>query len=376
MIVCADARALPLRDECVQCCVTSPPYWGLRRYNGHDGEIGMEERLEDYLAAICATMREVWRALRPDGTLWLNLGDSYVSTGEAIVTPQNGEQFATRRRGREAICQSRRFRRVPSECISLKPKDLCGVPWRVAFALQAEGWYLRQEIVWEKPAPMPESVRDRCTRSHEYIFLLAKSRRYFFDREAISEPVSGTAHARMSREDLARRIKTPVAGWADCGDHSAAGWARAKNGGQGAGKFRKRATAGSGIRYNESFAEATKLPVGRRNARSVWRFCSAGFSGAHFATFPLELARRCILAGSRPGDIVLDPFAGSGTTGEAALKLGRQPVLVDLGYQDLQRERLGLWASAPVARSLRSALNGDDRREALADSLNAAPGEQ
>jgi DNA modification methylase len=261
-----------LPDGVAQACVTSPPYWGLRDY-GHDDQIGLESTPEEYVAQLVAVFREVRRVLADDGTLWLNLGDSYngsSGTGGKTAKQQSnaGSFHAAGARWADG----------------LKPKDLVGIPWRVAFALQADGWYLRSDIIWAKPNPMPESVKDRPTSAHEHVFLLAKSERYYYDAGAIAEKAvsdhdSGNGYSRS--EQISRGGRGQASGWT---------------------------MDGSG---------------GTRNARNVWTINSKPYSGAHFATMPPALAKRCILAGSRPGDVVLDPFFGSGTTGECAEALGR-----------------------------------------------------
>jgi len=238
----------------VQTCVTSPPYWGLRDY-GVEGQLGLEKTPDEYVAKMVDVFREVRRVLRDDGTLWLNLGDSYSARSGTGYT-----QMATTAPG-------------------LKTKDLIGIPWRVAFALQADGWYLRQDIIWHKPNPMPESVRDRCTKAHEYIFLLSKSRRYYFDSEAMKEPT---------------------------------------------------------VQSESGFGNET------RNRRSVWSVNLRPYKGAHFATFPPDLIRPCVRAGCPIGGVVLDPFAGSGTTAQVAFEEGRLSVLCELNpsYVKLIEERL------------------------------------
>ena len=266
----------------VQCCVTSPPYFGLRDY-GHDGQIGLESTPDDYVARLVDVFREVRRVLRDDGTLWLNLGDSYASN------PASGGKKSPRMSGEHKRTPRAKYQRPPG----LKPKDLIGIPWRVAFALQADGWYLRQDIIWHKPNPVPESVRDRCTKAHEYLFLLTKSARYFWDAEAMKEP--------------AKRAGDKPGGTGHYIQHSAGG-------------------------HNKDGLRACgERPVAEnRNRRSVWTVTTKPYSGAHFATFPPDLIEPCILAGSKPGDVVLDPFGGSGTTAGVALKHGRQAVLCEL----------------------------------------------
>lgn len=255
-----------LAANSVHCCVTSPPYYGLRDY-GVEGQIGLEASPAQYIAEMLAVFREVKRVLRDDGTLWLNLGDSYAGSWGAQGRP-NGEsvQMASR-----SVANARQIAGHPRFDgktgtrgfeMGLKPKDLMGIPWRVAFALQEDGWYLRQDIVWNKPNPMPESVQDRCTKSHEYIFLLTKSERYFFDNIAIHEPVSGTAHAR------------------------------------GNGVNPKSEQNAFGSRQNASFSGAVSGLVSERNKRSVWTVTTKPYSGAHFAVFPPDLIEPCILAGT------------------------------------------------------------------------------
>jgi len=252
----------------VQTCVTSPPYFGLRDY-GHERQIGLEQTPEAYIAAMVEVFRCVRDVLADDGTLWLNLGDSYARQAEG-----------------------------------LKPKDLIGIPWMLAFALRADGWYLRQDIIWHKPNPMPESVRDRCTKAHEYIFLLSKSERYYFDSEAIKEDAVTPPAAR---------------------DKASEGY---------------QADYPKGDRF--SAGERVWGQDGKKNKRSVWTVATKPFKGAHFATFPPTLVEPCILAGARKGDIVLDPFMGSGTTAQVAVQHGRQYLGCELNkeYEELQKNRL------------------------------------
>ncbi len=349
MILRADARALPIKDESVQVCVTSPPYFGLRNY-GVAGQIGLEPTLGEYVDEIIAVFREVRRVLRPDGTLWINLGDSYATAGGAGKQGTSGQRAI-----RTFTAEGSSAKGVP---VGLKAKDLLGVPWRVAFALQADGWWLRRDIVWSKPNPMPESVKDRPTTAHEYIFLMAKAERYYYDADAIAEPCGADTHARYARgrsdhhkyadggpggQTLARSLEhmvkagvgpkaanRPCAGWqSGPGSHSTVDHARPKEATNT--KFK--------VKQNESFAAATAAPVQRRAKRSVWTITSEPYPGSHFATFPSEIPRLCILAGSRPGDVVLDPFGGSGTTAKVALELGRRAVHVDLTYHDLAKKR-------------------------------------
>lgn len=277
-----------------QTCVTSPPYFGLRDY-GHPAQLGLEQTPEQYVAAMVEVFRCVWDVLADDGTLWLNIGDSYARTGGTDRKVSDSAKVGSTRNTMEQIGD--RTQRAPA---GLKDKDLIGIPWRLAFALQADGWYLRQDIIWHKPNPMPESVRDRCTKAHEYIFLLSKSERYFFDGEAMREDaVKGAAGSTF-------------------------------NTGKTAAHQMGRSSA------------AERVEDGKRNRRSVWTVATRPYKGAHFATFPPALIEPCILAGTRPHDIVLDPFMGSGTTAAVALQHGRQYLGCELNpaYQPLQDARV------------------------------------
>lgn len=283
----------------VQTCVTSPPYFGLRDY-GVDGQLGAEKTPDEYVAAMVEVFRGVRDVLADDGTLWLNLGDSYArNPAKGTTGTPNGRNIPKMGYSGGAG--------IPS---GLKEKDLIGVPWRVAFALQADGWYLRQDIIWAKPNPMPESVRDRCTKAHEYIFMLSKSPRYYYDREAASEPCTQSTIDRVNQANLENQVgSTRVQG---------------KTNGNMKAVVRKQDETGNRqyTGFNERFFSKEAAPT--RNRRSVWTVTTKPFKGAHFATFPPDLIEPCILAGSRPGDIVLDPFMGSGTTAGVALKHGRQ----------------------------------------------------
>ena len=329
----------------VQCCVTSPPYWGLRdygtaqweggdeecdhkRFNAYssglqgskestynskfeklicgkcgarriDAQLGLESTPEEYVANMVHVFREVWRLLKEDGTCWINIGDSYASN------PASGGQQSDLMTGGEHKRTPHNGYQRPA---GLKPKDLCGIPWRLAFALQADGWYLRSDIIWHKPNPMPESVTDRPTKSHEYVFLLTKQERYFYDAEAIREPCGNDTHSR---------------GNGTSPKHDGIFDPNVKN----ALNFQ---------RYQPD----------NRNKRSVWTVATQPYKESHFATFPEDLIKPCIMAGSRLGDIVLDPFAGSGTTGKVAIELGRRPLLIELNpaYAELARNRTNVTA--------------------------------
>lgn len=282
-----------LPAELVQCCVTSPPYFGLRDY-GHDGQVGLETTPEEYVGKMVDVFREVWRVLRGDGTLWLNLGDSYAANRSYQVnSTKGGAKHGPGQSvgGKGSI--------VPD---GLKPKDLIGIPWRVAFALQADGWYLRSDIIWSKPNPMPESVTDRPTKAHEYLFLLTKAERYFYDAEAVKEK-SDKGHNGSSFD------------------------------------------VGKTMSAREHLAPVGTQPrteTGYRNKRTVWNVSTQPYPGAHFAVFPPKLIEPCILAGSKSGDTILDPFNGSGTTGIVALKNRRNYIGCELNpeYVKLSVPRL------------------------------------
>jgi len=314
-----------LPEASVHCCVTSPPYWGLRDY-GVAGQLGLESTPEEYVGRMVEVFRDVRRVLREDGTCWVNLGDSYAN--DSKWGGATGGKHAAGIHGSTGIGRGKTQ-------TGLKPKDLIGIPWRVAFALQADGWRLRQDIVWAKPNPMPESVTDRCTKAHEYVFLLTKSARYWWDAEAIKEPVSGTANP--------RRAVHP-AGWGK-GDEPRTAIELQRAGvhrkSRPPGVTPKSAPAGSGTKANESFQAACVDLVSSRNKRSVWTVPSAPYSEAHFATYPPDLIKPMILAGCPVGGTVLDPFGGSGTTGMVALELGRRAILIELNpeYVALIRQR-------------------------------------
>ena len=321
-------RTLP--DASVHCCVTSPPYWGLRDY-GHDGQIGLESTPEAYVARMVEVFREVRRVLRDDGTCWVNLGDSYAATTKQTGRNDNGQRASA---PASWNCRYEYERTKIRTSGSLKPKDLVGIPWRVAFALQSDGWWLRQDIIWHKPNPMPESVRDRCTKAHEYVFLLTKSERYFYDAEAISEPVAASTTTRLSQPSL------PLQAGSDRVPGKTNGPIKAVGPRFGGNKFGdsddpKHATK-SGNVYQIPDAN------GRRNRRSVWTVTTKPYSGAHFATMPPDLVEPCILAGCPEGGTVLDPFAGSGTTLAVAAELGRSGIGCELNpeYIGLAERRI------------------------------------
>ena len=300
-------RDLP--DNCIDCCVTSPPYYGLRNY-GHSDQIGLEKTPEIYVDNLVRVFEQVRRVLKPQGTLWLNLGDSYAGstmTGGTKSLDGDGNKDKTRMFKKAYL--------VPRDC---KPKDLIGIPWMVAFALRAAGWYLRSDIIWHKPNPMPESVTDRPTKSHEYIFLMSKSQKYYYDYEAIQENgitienrPSGVVREREYNYN-SKRNNNPDA-------YKSNNHKNLQDKGQQPHTLRKN-------RLNPDNEEV--YPV--RNKRSVWTVTTKPYKGAHFATFPQELIIDCIKAGCPPGGIVLDPFSGANTTGITARKLGRNYISIEL----------------------------------------------
>lgn len=302
----ARERLRELPAESVHCVVTSPPYFGLRDY-GVAGQLGLEPSVAEYVSALVAVFREVHRVLRPDGVLWLNLGDSYSGGGRGGNPGSSPHVKQATNAGSLSVRNLRRD--------VLKPKDLIGIPWRVAFALQADGWWLRQDIIWSKPNPMPESVRDRCTRAHEYLFMLSKSARYYYDADAIAEDAT---YAGLKNQD-ASGFKNPRS---FNGKH--------KNGYRSSDKRRGHSRRHAGFNDRWDAMERAQQCSGKRNKRSVWTVATRGYSEAHFATFPPELVEPCILAGCPNGGTVLDPFGGSGTTGLVADRLGRSAVLIEL----------------------------------------------
>jgi DNA modification methylase len=291
-----------LPDNAVNCCVTSPPYWGLRNY-GVEGQLGLEKTPEEYVGKMVAVFREVRRVLKDDGTLWLNLGDSYSGSGKDTWGSDEAREN-NRSRIKETYIPTKDecplAGNVPS---GLKPKDLIGIPWRVAFALQADGWYLRQDIIWHKPNPMPESVTDRCTKAHEYVFLMSKSQQYYYDNEAIKERTLTKDNSNRNR-DITKLNNTP-------------------------GR-----TKMMGLKTND---------YDNKNKRSVWTVATKPFKEAHFAVFPPDLIKPMILAGCPTGGVVLDPFVGSGTTAIVARELGRRFIGIELNpeYADMASRRVG-----------------------------------
>lgn len=290
-------RLKEIPDGSVQCVVTSPPYFGLRDY-GVKGQIGLEDTPEAFVGRLVEVFQEIRRALRDDGTVWLNLGDSYAGSGKGQSSIGANDPKNNKTKGMK-VGSGKKY--------GLKAKDLIGIPWRVAFALQSDGWYLRQDIIWHKPNTMPESVRDRCTKAHEYVFMLTKRPKYYYDADAISEPTVQNSDVEY-RRSLRRKnsesytLKKP---------------------------------------YKWNFPKSFR-DDGKRNCRTVWNLPTKPYKEAHFATFPEALPERCILAGTKRGDLVLDPFVGSGTTCAVAKSLGRRWIGIELNpeYVELAKRRI------------------------------------
>ena len=295
-ILFGDAReTLSAFIDKARMCVTSPPYYGLRNYGDEEKQIGQEETPEEYISNLVEVFREVRNVLTDDGTLWVNIGDSYYNYRPGKGQALNKQTVASNDQDLPQKCARR-----GNKLDGLKEKDLIGIPWMLAFALRADGWYLRQDIIWHKPNPMPESVRDRCTKAHEYMFLLSKNKKYYYDNEAIKEPA----------KDWGTRDRSK-------------------------GKYHNQ---GSGLQPHSGLTKSYP----KKNKRSVWSIPPRPYKGAHFAVFPSELIEPCILAGSKPGDIILDPFMGSGTTAMVAKKLSRYYLGCELHreYDSLQTDRI------------------------------------
>ena len=347
-------RIAEIPDGSVQCVVTSPPYYGLRDY-GHDGQIGHETTPQAYVDEMVAVFREVRRVLKDDGTLWLNLGDSYAANQSNNGGYSDKSTLAgfSRPDAKARQANESGIRRKIHH--GLKEKDLIGIPWRVAFALQADGWYLRQDIIWSKPNPMPESVKDRCTKSHEYLFLLTKSPRYYYNAEAIAEPVAPSTVARLAQPNLEQQQgsdrvpgKTNGAMKAVPGSYKGSRFDHGKTADHQLGRAQQGPRFG-GSKYGDDDSEQSRTKSGneyvfteKRNRRSVWTIATQPYTGAHFAVFPPQLVEPCILAGSRECDTVFDPFTGSGTALEVAQRLGRKALGIELNpdYLPLIRQRL------------------------------------
>jgi DNA modification methylase len=319
---CRDSMRQMAKDGIkVQTCVTSPPYYGLRDY-GHDGQIGNEQTPKEFIDNLVEVFACVWDILEDDGTLWVNLGDSYYN-----YRPGKGQKVVANSIACQKAAEFEHSAKRGNKLDGYKEKDLMGMPWRLAFALQDFGWYLRQDIIWHKPNPMPESVKDRCTKSHEYIFLLSKNPQYYFDYKAIQEQAIYAGDDRSSRGDSRRNSGM---------NHIAP--KKDKRAGEGRIAYEGKRTDGNSSGGQQSFVHIEEM----KNKRSVWSITTKPYSGAHFAVYPPDLIEPCILAGSRVGDIVLDPFFGSGTTGQVSQNLGRKWIGCELNkdYEALQNERL------------------------------------
>lgn len=306
-----------LGDESAHCCVTSPPYWRLRDY-GVDGQIGMEDTIGEYVDKIVKVFAEVKRVLRRDGTLWVNMGDSYISNSWDGGESSN---IANTKTGRARIAARRK---TPPQ--GLRRKNMVGAPWRLAFALQDDGWILRSDVIWQRPNPLPESVHDRPTKSYEHIFLFSKREKYFYDADAVKRPVSGTAHPRGGGINKKIRVQQSEASRA----------------------FNRRRNTAPKSRQNASFSAAVTDLVETRNLRDVWLIPTQPRSELHFASFPDELARRCILSGCPVGGTVLDPFVGRGTTAIVALRNNRNAIGIDLKPEYCEMARRNIENDAPL----------------------------
>ena len=325
-IITGDVRdMLPtIPAKSVQCVVTSPPYYGLRNY-GVDGQIGLESTLTAYIETMVDVFRLVRETLADNGVLWLNIGDSY-----ATDTKVSGGQTVKQITNAGAFYESRKFNH------GLKPKDLMMVPARLALALQADGWWLRSDVIWQKPNPMPESVTDRPTSAHEHIFLLTKSARYYYNADAIREPLAASSVSRLA-QDVESQIGSDRAN----GGAKTNGTMKAVVRTDKQSELGKQTYTGFNERYRNN-------PVTGANARNVWMIPTVGYSEAHFATFPPEIPRRCILAGSREGDTILDPFAGAGTTLLVADRLGRNAIGIELNPEYVTMAEQRIYNDAPL----------------------------
>ena len=319
-------------DQYVECCITSPPYFRLRDY-GMAGQIGLEETPEAYVEKMVAVFREVRRVLKDDGTLWLNLGDSYASNTQGSGGPSSKQDSNAGSR-----YNPRKFNH------GVKEKDLMGIPWMVAFALRADGWYLRQDIIWHKPNPMPESVTDRCTKAHEYIFLMSKSARYYYDADAIKQPVVDATVLRLAQQIEKQKGSERVPGKTN-GNMKAVGPGRkprpddSRGGNQGSERgIPAMAIDGNGVKNHSGYFDScgNLIGEGMANKKSVWVVPTMPFSEAHFATFPEDLIVPCIKAGCPEGGTVLDPFMGAGTTALVAHKLNRNYIGTELNPEYCQ----------------------------------------
>jgi DNA modification methylase len=329
-IYCGDTASIlkTIPSECVHCVITSPPYWGLRDY-GVSAQIGLEDTLEEYVEKITEVFNEIKRVLKKNGTVWLNLGDSYAGSGHGYGSEIKGKQKTNR--GALFMAQMRPFE-IPE---GLKVKDLVGIPWRIAFALQANGWYLRSDIIWHKPNPMPESVKDRPTKSHEYLFFLTKTSKYYYDIDAIREPHHWIDHRLNRMEQYRKKVQSATLNSATTSKSNQSVMRQSSGNGNESGRWRGR-KKGTGTNR-----ESVNHPLGR-NKRTVWTVPTQPFKEAHFATFPEKLVEPCLLAGCPPNGLVLDPFCGSGTTGVVALRHHRNFIGIELNpkYVEMAEKRI------------------------------------
>ncbi|NII26193.1 site-specific DNA-methyltransferase [Pseudoflavitalea sp. X16] len=332
-------RQLP--DDCVQCCVSSPPYFHQRDY-GMEGQFGLESSPEEYVARMVEVFQEVKRVLRPDGVLWLNLGDGYWGSGKAGNNPEY--QARHKEFGKPSSEKSRFSKPTTGKHPVLKPKDLIGIPWAVAFALREKGWFLRQEIIWAKPNCMPESISDRCTRNHEQIFMFSRNSQYYYDADAIKTPVLDSSAARMER-GMGENHKY-VEGVPGGRKHTLLSPRDNKQDQHGPRH------KGFNARWKEKAVEGAQPKMANR--RTVWKVSTRPLKEKHFAAFPLEIPTLCILAGSKPGDLILDPFMGAGTTAIAAASHQRtfigfelNPSYVEMAVSRLKKD-LGMFMPSPV----------------------------
>ena len=325
-IIFADALKglATLESNSVDTCITSPPYYGLRDY-GNSGQIGLENTPNRYIERLVAVFREAWRVLKDDGTLWVVIADSYAGSGKGAWSNKNGQKETY------VLDPGSAPTKMPKTFDGIKAKDLMGIPWMLAFALRSDGWYLRQDIIWQKPNPMPESVKDRCTKSYEHIFLLSKRPRYYFDAEAISEPTAESTQKRLSQNIAGQTGSLRVPG-------KLTGPMKACAPRYGGNKY----TATPDV-FNRSKSGNMYDFKEKRNKRDVWTISTKPYKGAHFATFPPDLIIPCVLAGSRSGGTVLDPFCGTGTTLQVANRFGRNGIGIELNtdYGPLIKDRLG-----------------------------------
>ncbi|WP_417624980.1 DNA-methyltransferase [Paremcibacter congregatus] len=332
------ARMAELADQSVNTCVTSPPYLGLRDY-GCEGQIGLEPTPDAFLQAMVSVFRHVRRVLRDDGTVWINIGDSYAGSGKG---GNPGHSAHIKQKTNTGSLSVRGVRRGGE---NQKPKNLMGIPWRLAFALQDDGWYLRQDIIWSKPNPMPESVTDRCTKSHEYIFLLTKQDRYYFDHDAIKEEANLTGKGNANSFRGGAYIGGATFDNSEGGKRTVSGNVQprgSRNSFKREGSKRAVAHVGQNMGTHRPDRDDGQWDISKRNKRSVWTVATQGFKEAHDATYPPALIEPCILAGCPEGGTVLDPFGGAGTTGLVADRLKRNAVLIELNpeYAELARKRI------------------------------------